>query len=419
MRLGHIKLGKYRSRLNCRLCGSRNLVKFLDLGYMPHAGDFLTADMVGKENSYPLRIYYCKDCNLVQNTDVISRSTLFKDYHYLSSVSLSEHFQKYAEEIRDRFINKGSFVFEIGSNDGVLLIPLIKNGIRVLGIDPASNIAKIAKNKGVPTIVNYFGENIANKLLKIYGEADVISANNVLAHIDDMDDIFKGITKLLKPEGVLIFEVHYLPDLLDKMQYDFFYSEHLSYYCLLALKPYLDKFNLVIFDIKKIPIHSGSIRVYAMYKSNHIYKITSNVARLNNAEISSGYFNVKYLKAFANRVYKHRENIRRYLINIKKDGNRIVGYGASGRANTLLNFCGIDSNILDYIVDDSPERQGKFSPGTHIPIVSPDIFRADNVKHTLLLAWNYKDLIIKKEASYIKKGGLFILPLPKIEIIRE
>ena len=390
------------------------MIKFLDLGYMPHAGDFLTAKEVGKEFYYPLRIYFCRDCSLVQNLDVISPMKLFKQYHYLSSISLTDHFQKYAMEIKRRFLNKDSFVIEIGSNDGVLLSPLEKIGIKTIGVDPASNVAKIAKKRGVRTIVDFFGDKVAEKILKENGKADVIMANNVLAHIDNMDDVFRGIVKLLKPDGVLIFEVHYLPDLLNKMQYDFFYSEHLSYYSLAALVPFLSKFCLKIFDVKKVLTHSGSIRVYVEFKKSGKERISKNVEKLRKQELRLGTFSEKKLKLFVNNVYKHRKLMRSLLAKIKEDNKRIIGYGAAGRANTLLNFCEINTDTLDYIVDDSPERQGKYTPGTHIPIVSPDIFRKDSVNYVLLLAWNYKKQIIEKEAKFIKDGGKFIIPFPRI-----
>jgi SAM-dependent methyltransferase len=412
MKRKKLRLGKIDRRAECRFCGSTDLYMFLDLGFMPHAGDFLTKKEVGKELCYPLKIYYCKKCGLVQILEVISSKTLFKNYHYLSSVSLTGHFKELAEELKNKFLNKKSFVVEIGSNDGVLLYPLKKMGFNVLGVDPAINVVKIAEKKGIETVTDFFGKKIAEKILAKKGGSDVILASNVLAHIDNMTDVFKGITTLLKPNGVLIFEVHYFPDLLKDIQYDFFYNEHLSYSSLKSLIPFLNKFNLQIFDVKHIKIHSGSIRVYAKFKDNKKYKIKKTVRTMYEKDLESLGFS--RIKKFSSCVYKHREDLKNVLDKIKKDGNKIVGYGASGRANTLLNFCKIDNTILDYIVDDSPERQDKFTPGTHIPIVSPSVFRKDNVKYVLLLAWNYKDEIFKKERKFIKKGGKFIIPFPKV-----
>ncbi|OGM21551.1 hypothetical protein A2955_00510 [Candidatus Woesebacteria bacterium RIFCSPLOWO2_01_FULL_37_19] len=387
------------------------------MGYMPHAGDFLLKKDLGREKHYPLKIYFCCDCSLVQVLEVIEPDILFGDYRYLSSIGSSWHFEEYAKELASGYLKKGDFVVEIGSNDGVLLSPLKKLGIKVLGVDPAKNVAQIANKKGLKTIVDYFGEKTSKKIRKTYDQADAIFANNVLAHIDDMDDVFKGIRKLLKAKGMLVFEVHYLADLIDKLQYDFFYNEHLCYHSLTSLIPFLRKHGMEIFNIKRIPVHSGSIRAFVKFSKNKKIKIESVVEKSLREEIEKGFNKYNNLKSFALKVVDHRAKLRRVLRKIKSGGNKIVGYGASGRANTLLNFGKIGTNLIDYIVDESPERYGRFTPGTHIPIVPPEIFRKDKVKHALLLAWNYKDMIIKKEFDFIKNGGKFIIPLPKIEII--
>lgn len=407
------KMGKYKRRNLCRFCGKKNLYKFLDLGKMPHAGDFLKKRDVGKENLYPLRIYLCKDCGLVQILDIIPPSVLFKDYHYFSSVSLADHFQKYANYIKNR-IPKNSFIVEIGSNDGALLHPLKQMGHRVIGVDPAKNVAKFASKRGVKTIVDFFDDKIAQKITKKYGQADVVLANNVLAHIDDIQKVFKGITRLLKKDGIIIFEVHYFPDLIIKMQYDFFYGEHLSYFSLWTIEKFLEKYNIEIFDVKRIKTHSGSIRVFAKFKRNRNYKISQSVMKLIGKEKMQNINSLANLDDFAKRVFSHREKLIKVLNEIKKGGHHIAGYGASGRANTLLNFCGIDSSTIDYIVDDSPERQGKLTPGTHIPIVPASNFGKDKIKYVVLLAWNYKDEILNKEKAFLKRGGKFVIPLPKI-----
>ncbi len=411
------KLGKFKKRCICRFCKSRKLVKFLDFGYIPHAGNYLKPEEVGKERYYPLRIFFCRGCGLIQNLDIISSATLFRNYHYLSSVSLTKHFQEYAEEIKKKFSVKNSFIVEIGSNDGVLLLPLLKMGFKVLGVDPAVNVGRIAKKKALDIIIDYFGVKVADTIINKYGKADLILANNVLAHIDNMDNVFKGVSKLLKNDGILIFEVHYFPDLLKMMQYDFFYGEHLSYYSLSTLSPFLNKFNLEIFDVKKMSIHSGSIRVYVKFKSNNKLKTRDGVLRLIKFEQGLGRVDEKILKNFDLKIEKHKVDIKKLLLGIKKGGSRIVGYGAGGRANTFLCSCGIGKDILDYIVDESVERQGRFTPGTHIPIVSPEVFRKDSVKFVLLLAWNYKKEIIKKERVFIKNGGKFIVSFPKISTI--
>lgn len=411
-----MKIGKYNKRTTCGLCHSPKLEKVLDLGFMPHAGDFLKKSQVGREKYYPLKVWFCSNCSLVQIIDVIPPDTLFGDYKYLSSVSLQNHFVMYARQMRSKFLKKDSFVVEIGSNDGVLLVPLKKFGIKVLGVEPAKNVAKIAENRGINTKVAYFGEKVARKIVSAEGQADAIFANNVLAHIDDLDDVFKGIKILLKPKGIFVFEVHYLPELISKLQYDFFYNEHLSYFSATSMNPFLLRHGMEIFDIKKIPIHSGSIRAYVKLKNNKDFKIKNSLKKLLSEERKLKIDKKKTYTRFASKVLKHRQKLRKTIITYKRNGEKIVGYGASGRGNTLLNFNSIGNNQIDYIVDESPERQGRFTPGTHIPIVEPKIFRKDNVKYALLLAWNYQNKIIKKETKFLKKGGKFIIPLPKVRI---
>jgi SAM-dependent methyltransferase len=387
------------------------------MGPTPLAGDYLLKKNIGKEKYYPLRIYFCPKCSLVQVLDVIPPNILFKDYRYLSSVGLKAHFKSYADEMVKKFLKKGDFIVEIGSNDGVLLFPLKKYGMNVLGVDPAKNISQIANTKGLNTLVTYFGENTALKILRKKGKADAIFANNVLAHIDDMHDVFKGINILLKTTGVLVFEIHYLPDLISKLQYDFFYNEHLSYYSLGCLIQFLEKYGLEVFDVKNESSHSGSIRVYVKFRNNNKLKIESSVRKLLSAEKSNGMLDEKNMKIFAIKIRLHKKSLVNVLNGLKKKGERIVGYGASGRGNILLNYCDIDKSYIEYVVDESPERYGRFTPGTHIPIVKPEIFRKDKVKYCLLLAWNYKNMILDKEKSFIEKGGKFIIPFPQIRII--
>lgn len=415
-----MRKGKYKHRNTCRLCGNSNLELFLDLGWVPLAGDYLKKIDIGKELYYPLRIYYCQNCFLVQLSDIISPDILFKDYRYLSSIGLSSHFKNYAEEMMNRFLTRKSFAVEIGSNDGVLLVPLKEYRVRVLGIDPAENVAWVAQRRGIETIADYFTEKNAIQIVKKHGQADAVFANNVLAHIDNMHDVAKGIKRLLKPGGVFVFEVHYLVNLIEKLQYDFFYpGEHLSYYSLLSLIPFWKSYGLEIFDVKRIPIHSGSIRVY-MYKKGKSKRVeTEGVSRLVAQEKKLHFDHIEPFSAFADKVFIHKENLYNYLMKLYKKGKKLVGYGAAGRGNTLLNVCGISKKILSYIVDESPERYGRFTPGTHIPIVRPDVFRKDNPDYALLLAWSYKDTIFKKEKEFLKRGGEFIVPLPNIQIISK
>ena len=409
--------GKFTKRTSCRLCDSKDLVEILDLGEMPLAGAYLKKVQLGKEKVYPLKIFFCKECFLVQILDVVDPDTLFKDYRYLSSLSLSSHFSNLARELTKKFLAKDSFIVEIGSNDGVLLSPLKSLGMRVLGVDPAENVAKIAQTKGIDTMVNYFGKAVGRAVAGTYGKADAILANNVLAHIDDMHDVALGMKTLLKRNGIFVFEVHYLGDLVQKGQYDFFYNEHLSYYSLISLIPFLDKYEFEIFDVKRIPIHSGSIRVYVKNKGENRYKVSQNVNQLISYERETKLDKIQTYLEFAKKVKNHKAKLKNLIFSLQRNGKRIVGYGAAGRGNTLMNFCNLDSNMIEYIVDESPERYGRFTPGTHVPIVEPQVFRNSFPDHVLIFAWSYKNRIFEKEKEYTNNGGKFIIPLPQIRIV--
>lgn len=369
----------------CRFCQSKNLTLFVDLGWQPLAGEFLKKKDVGKEKSYPLRVYECRDCSLVQLVDVVPKEELFQSY--LSSVSMKKHFEDYAKEMTDRFLKKGDFVVEIGSNDGVLLKPLKKKGIRVLGIEPVKKIADIATRRGIPTINNYFSSDLAKEI----EQADAIFANNVFAHIEDLDDVMKGIKIILKEDGIFVFEVHFLLDLIKGLQYDTIYHEHLNYYSIASLASFLKKYDFEIFEVKPISTHSGSIRVYARQLTRR---------RINE---------------FADLVINQRQELRNLIYKLRIEGKKIIGYGAAGRANTLLNYCGTNASDLEYIVDESPLRYGRFTPGTHIPVISPKKADFKKVDYVVILAWNYEKEIREKLKKY--RHLKFIVPLPKVKVI--
>ncbi len=410
--------GKYTSRDNCRFCKSKDVVKFLDLGYMPLAGAFLTKDKIPEENVFPLHVYFCKNCKLVQLLDLVDPEVLFKDYFYLSSAAQTtvNHFKQYAQDLRKRLPGENRFLVEIGSNDGVLLSPLKDLSIKTLGVEPANNIASIAKEKDLDVINDFFNNKIARDIKEKYGQADAISANNVFAHIDDIDEITQGIKTLLKPNGFFVFEVHYLLELINKLQYDTIYHEHFSYYSILALANYFKQFDMEIFDVTPIPVHAGSIRVYVRNK-NPNSEISENVKNQLKKELDAGLDKLETYTNFAEKVKNHKNNLRKLLLEIKAKGGSIIGYGAPGRGNTLLNYCEISSKIIDYSVDGSPRRQNVYTPGTHIPIFSPHKLKETPPTHALMVAWSYKDEILKKEVYFIKNGGQFIMPLPEIKIL--
>jgi hypothetical protein len=382
---------------------------------MPRAGAYLKKEDLGKpEISYPLDIYFCEDCYSVQLLDIIPRETLFDDYRYLSSVasaSVLEHFNSYSKEIYDTLIEKSNFVVEIACNDGILLEPMMNHGINCLGIDPASNIVSIAKDKGLNVINDFFGKKIVQKILQEHGQAEIVVANAVFAHVDDMDDMTAGVNGILSDSGTFIFEVHHLADIIQDMQYDSFYHEHFSYHSIITLSKFLKKYDMEICDVKKFPVRGGMIRVYAKkFKNNN--KINHSVNEFIDLEKTVGLDQFETFKKFGESVIQHKSEILKLLNQLKSEGKKIVAYGMSGRGNTLLNYWKVGTEIIDYGIDASPERYDRYVPGMHIPIKSPENSLVD-VDYALLLAWIFKDDIMKKESDFIKNGGKFIIPMPK------
>ena len=402
-------------RNDCRMCGSKHVSCFLSLSDMPRAGAYIKKEDLGKpEISYPLDIYFCEDCYSVQLLDIIPRETLFDDYRYLSSVasaSVLEHFNSYSKEIYDILIEKSNFVVEIACNDGILLEPLMNHGINCLGIDPASNIVSVARDKGLNVINDFFGKKIVQKILQEHGQAEIVVANAVFAHVDDMDDMTAGVNGILSDSGTFIFEVHHLADIIQDMQYDSFYHEHFSYHSIITLSKFLKKYDMEICDVKKFSVRGGMIRVYAKKIKNN-NKINRSVNEFIDLEKTMGLDQFETFKKFGESVIEHKSEILKLLNQLKSEGKKIVAYGMSGRGNTLLNYWKVDTKIIDYGIDASPERYDRYVPGMHIPIKSPENSLVD-VDYALLLAWIFKDDIMKKESDFIKNGGKFIIPMPK------
>jgi len=382
---------------------------------MPRAGAYIKKEDLGKpEILYPLDIYFCEDCYSVQLLDIIPRETLFDDYRYLSSVasaSVLEHFNSYSKEIYDILIEKSNFVVEIACNDGILLEPLMNHGINCLGIDPASNIVSVARDKGLNVINDFFGKKIVQKILQEHGQAEIVVANAVFAHVDDMDDMTAGVNGILSDSGTFIFEVHHLADIIQDMQYDSFYHEHFSYHSIITLSKFLKKYDMEICDVKKFSVRGGMIRVYAKKIKNN-NKINRSVNEFIDLEKTMGLDQFQTFKKFGESVIEHKSEILKLLNQLKSEGKKIVAYGMSGRGNTLLNYWKVDTKIIDYGIDASPERYDRYVPGMHIPIKSPENSLVD-VDYALLLAWIFKDDIMKKESDFIKNGGKFIIPMPK------
>ncbi len=415
-------VGTYKHYDFCRFCFKTLLTPIINLGYVPLAGGFLqSSHMFKKEKFYPLEISFCRNCYLVQSTNVIDKTILFKDYFYRSSAikTLTEHFKSTALELAS-LINKKSqsLVVEIGCNDGTLIKQLLQKNIPALGIDPATNIVTPLIEKGMPIINDYFSEKLAQKIVKKYGKADAIFSSNTLAHIEDMHDIFSGIKTLLKKDGIIIFEVHYLGNLLQEMQYDMIYHEHQYYYSFMTLQKFLKKYRLEIFDIQPLTIHAGSMRFYVKNNESNAHAISQNARDLLKKEkLAKLDTEETYLK-FSEEIAKTKKDLLKVIKAIKKEGKTIAGYGASGRGTIIMNYCGLDAQHLEYVIDDSPAKQGAYMPSNHLKIIKSDILSTNKrPDYVILFAWSFYKEIKEKNKEYLKRGGKFIFPLPRVKII--
>ncbi len=409
--------------VKCSFCDSKNLVKIIDFGRVGLAGAFLSFNQIKNEIKYPLRICFCEDCFAVQVIDKIDPDILFSDYFYFSSSikTLSDHFETLADLVTNEYLSdpKESTVIEFGCNDGVLLEPLAKKSIKnLIGIDPASNVVKKIDNNSISIINNFFNDETANEIIDKYGKADLILANNVYAHIYDMKEVTRSIYKTLKDDGIFIFEVHYLEKIISEFQYDMIYHEHLYYHSILSLRNHFDLYDMGISKVERINTHGGSIRVYASKKiSSYMNNIDQSVEEFIKLEISRGYQKKEKYINFANAISDQKNNLLKLINTLKAQGFSLAGYGASGRANTILQFCKINSNHLDYIIDDAPAKEGFYTPGSHILIKSRQVISHDPPDYIIIFAWSFIQEIAKKNNSYLKKGGKFILPLPNVRII--
>ncbi|MDI6640084.1 MAG: methyltransferase domain-containing protein [Methanocellales archaeon] len=412
------KHGDIILRMVCRVCGSKKLHKFLSLGPTPLANKFLRENQLGSpEVFYPLDVYFCSNCYLVQLLDVISPKVMFEEYVYLTGASkpMQIHFSGLAEDVIQSFRpSENSLVVDIGSNDGTLLQCFSKFGLRTLGIEPATNIARLAEAKGIQTVNDFFDEECAMKLHKEYGQANVILATNVFAHVDDLESFLRGINHLLSNDGIFIIEVPYLLNLLNNMEFDTIYHEHLSYFAVHPLVYLFRKFGMEVVDVKQVPVHGGSIRVFVQRSAK---QQSQNVAKLLLMEREAKLDSLKTYLKFADEVALLKEKLVRLLKVLKKEGARITGYGAPAKGNILLNYCNIGTDVLDYITDTTPFKQGCYTPGMHIPVFPEKKFHEEPPNYALLLAWNYADEILQKESEYRQKGGKFILPIPEPKVI--
>ncbi len=392
----------------------------LDLGEQPPSNSFLNVNELNSpESKFPLRLFWCKDCYLVQLLDIVDKEYLFKNYFYMTSASkpIVEHFKKYAQDVYKEFLQKenDSFVVEIGSNDGSLLSEFKKLGTQILGIEPATNLSNLANQSNVTTKNTFFSSEVSKDIVKSRN-ASVVVANNVIAHIENLQDLMYGIKILIGNNGVFIFEVPYLVDLIKNLEFDTIYHEHLSYFSILPLLKLVEQFGLEIFDIRKQLVHGGTLRIFVSKKNN--FKVSDSIDNFINSEYEMGLNKNSIYDIFSANVKNLKIQLKELLIELKKEKKSLFGYGASAKGNVLLNYCEIDNTVLDFIIDTTPTKQGKYTPGTHIPIYSPKkiLDKGDN-DIALLLAWNYESQIIEKEKNFRSKGGKFLVPIPSPKLI--
>jgi len=396
----------------CRICKSKEIISFFNLGKQPLANSLLRS-LDEKEKFYPLSLSYCQDCNLVQLNQTIEPEELFSEYVWVTGTSKTarEFSEIFYKELTSRYrkLKKGEgYILEIGSNDGTFLLPFIREGYKVLGIDPAKNIVDIAKVNGIATKCGFFGTKIAKEILKEHGPAQIVFARNVLPHVANTRDFVKGLRMCLHESGTLAIEVHYAKKILEELHYDSIYHEHLCYFTFKTLERLLNDFQLFIYDIMESPISGGSVVIYA---KKYKVKETPIVQSYRDREREEKVNDFSSWEDFANRAFLHRKELLDILHNVSKEG-MIAGYGASARSSTLLNFCGINSNLISIIADQNPLKQKRFTAGSHIPIDSPEVVMNKNPKYILILAWNFaKEIMENLKNKFNYRGGV-IIPLP-------
>jgi len=411
----------YKLKKNCRLCSNNKFELILDLGKQPPSNSFLTKNQLkNSEKKFPLRLYICKKCHHLQLLDVVDKKYLFSNYHYLTSANkpIIKHFQKYADDMYKKILKEKEkpFVIEIGSNDGTLLKKILKYKVDVLGIEPAKNLARISRKSKIKTQNSFFNIDTANKISKMK-KADLVLANNVLGHIDNLDEFIRGVLKLLKDDGVFVFEVPHALELIKKLEFDTIYHEHISYFSLIPLTKWFNKYNLEIFNVERKIVHGGTIRVFVSRKNN--FKIMKSVDKIKSIEKNYGMNKLQTYRIFQKQIYDLKDVLNLKIKKLKKEKNIIFGYGAPAKGNVLLNFCKIDNKILEFISDTTVFKQGKYTPRTKIKIINPDNLPKKNKMIGLLLAWNYKNEIIKNEMKFLKNGGKFLIPIPNPRIISK
>jgi SAM-dependent methyltransferase len=404
----------------CRFCAAPLQQVFADLGMSPLANSYLTLEQANAmEPFYPLRAFVCSRCFLVQLEEFETPDHIFSEYAYFSSYSTSwvEHSRRYVEQMVERFgIGPHSHVVELASNDGYLLQYFHERRVPVLGIEPAANVAKVALQKGIPTLVEFFGRETARSLAPD-SAADLLIGNNVLAHVPDLNDFVGGMKILLKPGGVITMEFPHLVRLMEENQFDTIYHEHFSYFSFCTVRRVFAEHGLRLFDVEELPTHGGSLRIYSAHSDDAEKPESERAAQLAARELEAGYEDLETYSAYAQRVQQEKREILSFLIELKRQGLSIAGYGAPAKGNTLLNFCGVGTDFLDYTVDLNPHKQGHFLPGSHIPIRAPEALRETRPDVVLILPWNLREEIMQQHAYVRDWGGRFAARAPELKLL--
>jgi SAM-dependent methyltransferase len=404
----------------CRACGSDRLTPVLSLGRTPLANALLTAErLAGPEATYPLELVFCGGCSLVQITETVPPEQLFGEYFYFSSFSdtMVGHARALVERlVAERGLGPESLAAEVASNDGYLLQFYRHAGVPVLGVEPAANIARVAEERGIPTVCEFFGAEVAARLAGEGRRADVVHANNVLAHVADLNGVVEGFRRILKPGGTTSIEVPYVRDMVDGTEFDTIYHEHLCYFSLTALDRLFRRHGLTIWNVERLPIHGGSLRVFAT-PAESAPEPAAAVRALLAEEQGWGVDSPGFYLGFADRVQRLREELCGVVAELRAQGRTIAAYGASAKGSTLLNYFGIGRETLSFVADRSTVKQGHFTPGTHLPIRAPEALLEEQPDYVLLLTWNFADEILRQQAEYRRRGGRFIVPIPELRVV--